>query len=65
MTVFLIIAGCLAAFFAVLFFLSRPSTSGAASVSEEFAVHNTRAREYSKVMGGGCGCGNKEDALKS
>jgi hypothetical protein len=60
MTIFLIIAGCLAAFFVALFFLSRPSSSGAISVTEEFAVHNTKAKEYAKVLGGGCGCGPKK-----
>ncbi len=65
MTVFLIISGCLALFFVALFFLSKPTTTGAVSVSEEFAVHNTKAKEYGKVLGGGCGCGSKKGAQKS
>ena len=60
MTIFLIIAGCLGAFFVALFLLSRPTGAGAISVSEEFAVHNTKAKEYGKVLGGGCGCGPKK-----
>ncbi len=55
LTVILIGAAVCALLLVLLVFISSTGDS-VLSVSEEMATHNTKAREYGRVLGGGCGC---------